>query len=489
MNSPHFGCRGHLLFFAVVSICTTLVWTKLDSLQKSLLEVRIPTAKVGDQSEPGDGPGGQDFPTPIGAPNHRLSGRVAIVPEWEPVGYVALALPRARILDGPYMKLMGDLAQTCLELPDVRLLVLVEERGVQARSTFDALVRSRSMASDRIDFLEVKELDSVWLRDFGPIFTRRDKESQIIVNDVLYRDIRLGLDQAMLFGNAPTLRPSDDLVPMYFATFLNLPFIRHDFAMNGGDMYANGEGQLFTSEETIHLNSGDRESLDREFRDCLGIQAAGVHYLRPLPGPTVKHLDMFFKLVDDRTCLLGDYRATESLEEVAVLQRAAQIAMDHNAQLLESLGMRVVRVPMPDIHRLSKWEYYGRVLTTAERDEFVVQLAKTAEIPPEEQIAKLEVESVYCYRSCVNGLFLQSKGNGGGNSHRMAVVPSYPSVESSDFHSQVDSAYRVAYGADLEVRFVNAEALAHSNGSLRCVVATVPQAALQSPRNREVRSR
>ena len=60
----------------------------------------------------------------------------------------------------------------------------------------------------------------------------------------------------------------------------------------------------------------------------------------------------------------------------------------------------------------------------------------------------------------------------------LLLVPRVRAASAEALESQVERAYRDAYGASLEVVFVRAETLAHANGSLRCIACPVPDGAL-----------
>jgi agmatine/peptidylarginine deiminase len=272
-----------------------------------------------------------------------------------------------------------------------------------------------------------------------------------------------------LLGLGPTLRPADDLAPIYFATLLNKPFVHPGFALNGGDLYADGQGTLYTSDETVHLNTGDREFLDTAFRQFFGVRQ--TRYLRSLPGPTVKHIDMLFKLVSPTICLVGQYAEPGETGELAALQRAAAQALDENTRQLEGAGMTVIRLPMPDIARISKWEYFGRVLSEEERQRRVTELSASTETPEDKIRDKLRERPVYVYRTFLNSILLAS----GNSSGKLLIVPSFPNAVRDEVHDQAMAAYRQAYGAEIEIALIDAESLAHANGSLRCIACPIPE--------------
>jgi agmatine/peptidylarginine deiminase len=463
----------------LVVVCAAVLWLKLDAISRNLAEHVHGGAEASDRfththadgtthSHPSENPAHQHGP--FHAASHPPSGDLQLAPEWAAAKLLALALPDTFAQDTAYLKLLGDIAQACLEKTDVEVLLVVEQNDVSGRAAWDAVVRQRQLDRKRLEFYEAKALDSIWLKDYGPIFVRRRDDGQLFVVDAAYRDLRMLTEETAgsLLGLGPTLRPADDLAPIYFATLLGKPFVHPGFALNGGDVYADGQGMLYTSEETVHLNTGDKEFLDTAFRQFFGVRQ--TCYLRSLPGPTVKHIDMLFKLISPTTCLVGQYAESSEEGELASLQRAAAEALDANAERLAALGLRVARMPMPDIGRITRWDYFGRIFSDSERDERIRQLAAESEVDEEQIRGKLRQRQVYVYRTFLNSILLVSKTG----ARKLLLVPHYPGVVPAEMEEQALAAYRDAYGEDIEIALIDAESLAHGNGSLRCIACPVP---------------
>lgn len=492
--------RSPITLLALVVTCAAVLWFKLDSISQNLARHQHPpqdgTAGDGLGSGKGHSHGRRGTHShdnaglsttagelsaahqhgPFHAATHAPEGKLQLVPEWAPTSAVALALPESHTKNADYLRLLGDLAEACLERANVNVIVLLEQNDVAARAACDKFIDGRSLDRSRIQFLEAKSLDTVWIRDYGPIFVRRREDRELFVVDTAYRDVRLILEEggAAMLGMSAALRAADDLAPIYFSTLLNKPFVHPGFALNGGDLYADGQGVAYTSEETLHLNTGDREYVSGAFREYFGV--GDIRFLRSLPGPTVKHIDMFFKLVSPGACLVGQYGpADEEDPELSSLQNAAGRLLDDNAEMLASHGLKVQRMPMPAITRLSRWDFFGLVLGNAERELRVAVMAKDEELPADKIQAKLQSKFVYTYRTYLNSVLLASgSGSAERSAKRVLIAPRYPTGNASQMESLVVEGYRAAYGDDLEVAFVDAESLAHANGSLRCVMCAIP---------------
>ena len=77
---------------------------------------------------------------------------------------------------------------------------------------------------------------------------------------------------------------------------------------------------------------------------------------------------------------------------------------------------------------------------------------------------------MYVYRTFLNSILLVSGSPGG----KLLIVPSFPAAVNAEIQEQAIAAYREAYGSDVEIAAVDAESLAHANGSLRCIACPVP---------------
>ena len=98
----------------------------------------------------------------------------------------------------------------------------------------------------------------------------------------------------------------------------------------------------------------------------------------------------------------------------------------------------------------------------------VADLAEGASLSLHEMVARLQKQYAYIFRTFTNS-FEVNDGTGG----RLVVIPSYE--REAKLRPQAESAYRQAYGSKVVLESVNAELLAHANGSLRCITVTIPQ--------------
>jgi agmatine/peptidylarginine deiminase len=192
-------------------------------------------------------------------------------------------------------------------------------------------------------------VDSYWVRDYGPVFGET-KEGGLCVLDAIYRDVRAE-------GNDPW-RLKDDQVPTVLATLLanrhrkeSIHVVRPPLQLWGGDLFVDGQGNGFTSTNTLVMNGGVKEELNVLLRAYYGLKQ--VTYFEPLPGSTIKHIDMFFRPADERTFLVAQYPedVATGIPVLDYMHKEARAILERNAQLLRTKfpNAEILRVPMPPL--------------------------------------------------------------------------------------------------------------------------------------------
>jgi len=475
-----------------------------------------------------------------------------VVAEWEPVRALSVSLP----LEGVFARAgMGDfmlgLVTSAARYTDV--VVLHDEEELQTVSRVIAGVRAvDAELLGRVHFMPAR-VGTVWLRDHGPVFAR-DRASGavgLVVLDSVYRDARFesrvqrerlasGEDGAAFREMALDLskRLKDDTTPVYLAQYLRqrgadgpVRLSRPPAQIWGGDIAADGKGNVFVSTETLTMHGGKQGELEAILRDYYG--ATSVVYLEPLPGPTVKHLDMFFKVVDAETFFLASYDHDEEAfagagEYARYLHDEIKAVLARNeARLREAFpGRPVVRVPMPavvtptvgqvvreyrDLFYLQKLlrdtpslrEHLARASDPNDRVEVERRLTERAveqyrlqfKAEPggdaeRELVDKLirenssttleEAVRNYAPREVIYKTFLNSVQIDGVYG-KAVLVPEYspdernPQAAMARMRREAEDAYRDAM-PDAEVVFINCDAVIKLSGALHCVTVTVPGA-------------
>ena len=381
-------------------------------------------------------------------PRSRLGLRA--VPEWERSRWLMVALPcQANPQESPEgwaARWRGVLEKAT---DAVQLVLVVNE------DRLDELAELAELCEDHADDVEVlfAATGSPWLRDYGPIFAR-DRAGATYALDALRSDPRGATEGSW----------DEEVMPLRLTEFLgsrgaNVRLLPIPVFLDGGDFAADGRGTAFTSREAVLRNGGDRANLERVFARCFG--ASRIVVFEPLPGPVARHIDMFFKLADERTALLGQYGPAETLPPpLNILQRQAQQAMERNALVLErewvraAPGRRVIRIPMPDL----------TIESTGGPER------KRPE-QPREGAAEEEQAPTSCvvYRTYLNALFIKGSKN-------LLIVPSYGTADrkaEEEIHATLARVYADCHGRTELVPFPS-EPEIREGGSIHCVAVTAP---------------
>jgi agmatine/peptidylarginine deiminase len=322
-----------------------------------------------------------------------------------------------------FLKILADLtAQT-----DVVVLVHGSGQDEDAIHEKVELIRrfpsgSTLLNSNRLRFVQMP-VKTKWVRDYGPIFVK-GIDQQIICVDPRYETNRESQEQKRQLARMTSIietalkrqakankektkeqpenegdtdaqaetatsresRLYDDVSPSLLAARLRqrnkellspypINVVRPPLALDGGDFFTDGKGVGFTSTATLRANGGNVELVNQVFREYFGIKE--VVYLQPLPGSTVKHIDMFFKPVTDKILLLGKYEGPGVGVYAPSLQAEAQRVLAYNLKILKDFYknrkdqdqrtevnvidrdtdeikpnmVNIVLVPMPDLQR------------------------------------------------------------------------------------------------------------------------------------------
>lgn len=208
------------------------------------------------------------------------------------------------------LKALHDRVSTSCLVPDDATLALVIDK-----------LRKADVSTEAVQFIQAP-INSMWVRDFGPIFARGiDGDLQIL--DTRY--VRDHYPSATL-----------DVVPWEIGRGLGIPVHRVQVEIDGGEILSNGTGLCIVSERT---DAADRsEAIQRE------LGAKQVVFLKPLIGEATGHVDMFATFTSPDTIVIGEYSRDYDPANSAVLdQNAARLRRVRTS----SGPLKVVRIPMP----------------------------------------------------------------------------------------------------------------------------------------------
>ncbi|MDQ8187244.1 agmatine deiminase family protein [Pelagicoccus sp. SDUM812002] len=198
---------------------------------------------------------------------------------------------------------------------------------------------------DRVHFL-VHQLDSMWIRDFGPIFIRRSDGSGSIVDTYYSARDELGS------------RPLDDQFPLVLANALGIQCSYVPISLEGGNLVHNGNGLGVSSLKLIERNRFRNFSGD-EFTGLMNtyFTLKTLTFVPSIPGEQTGHADMFITFVNPKTAVIAQALPEETEEVRSHIERASQLVGE---QLVEGRPVQVHRIPLPP-RKDGMWRSYTNV--------------------------------------------------------------------------------------------------------------------------------
>ena len=296
--------------------------------------------------------------------------------------------------------------------PDVTIYFLVnnasQETQVKSKMTTIGCV------GDNFEYYTIPT-NTFWSRDYGPMF----------IEDLGSKDTSQSLvDLKYYFG-----RFKDDAVPDKVATQFSIPSYGMNLSYEGGNFMNDGNGTCFSSTGILTYNPGlTQPQVAQMMKDYLGCEKHII--TQPLIGEGTTHIDMYAKLLDATTVMVGQHQPDDDNYE-RLENTAAQIAGETN---VDGVPFEVIRVPMPPMSKV-----------------------------------KHEVLGLFdVYRSYTNSLIVNNK----------VLVPTYNIA----MDAQGMAAYENFYaGKDMEVISINSVNLINLGGAIHCVTMERTAAGLIEP--------
>ncbi|MCA8921370.1 MAG: agmatine deiminase family protein [Planctomycetes bacterium] len=185
----------------------------------------------------------------------------------------------------------------------------------QSAAQIRAEMVQAGVSLDYVDFLLV-DLETVWMRDYGPIITKDAATGERQIVDPQYYPGR----------------PYDDRFPRAYAADRGWARVSLNLSFEGGNFVTDGRGTVMVSKGVQWFNRSRSVSyIEREFEK---VGANRVVFFEPLVDEGTTHMDMFSRIMDDDTALVSRYPAGH--KQAAVCDQAAAG--------FRSLGYRVLRV-------------------------------------------------------------------------------------------------------------------------------------------------
>ena len=234
--------------------------------------------------------------------------------EWEPHGATWLAWPHERTdwpgKFAPIPWVYADIVRNLARVERVRILV----RDVEAKWQAREILKKSEADLDAID-LYVVPTDRGWIRDFGPIFVKRDGGAKSGVKEigggVNAGDIAATNWRFNGWAKYPNAKRDDaasgKVLPRLKVTTWEPSHEGRRVVLEGGSIDVNGRGTMLTTEECLlskvqERNPGfERGDYERVFRDYFGV--TNVLWLgRGIAGDdTHGHVDDLARFVNPAT--------------------------------------------------------------------------------------------------------------------------------------------------------------------------------------------
>ena len=195
---------------------------------------------------------------------------------------------------------------------------------------------------------QVIPTNSVWIRDYGPWWIIEPENSRAII-DLVY--------------NRP--RPLDDAYPELAAEYFGINYYGLGLIEAGGNMLLDGKGAVIVSNVIFDGSQGfdpnlTQDQLEQYFLDYFGVHKVIVtpHLINDGTG----HIDMFVKLINDTTIIVGEYEnqsAGFSGNYDICNQVANQLANETNGA---GRPFNIVRMPMPPYNNGITYTYINSLI-------------------------------------------------------------------------------------------------------------------------------
>lgn len=221
---------------------------------------------------------------------------------------------------------------------------------VDNTSEENSVINTLSNADVNMDHVvfQVIPTNSVWIRDYGPWWIIEPENSRAII-DLVY--------------NRP--RPLDDAYPELAAEYFGINYYGLGLIEAGGNMLLDGKGAVIVSNVIFDGSQGfdpnlTQDQLEQYFLDYFGVHKVIVtpHLINDGTG----HIDMFVKLINDTTIIVGEYEnqsAGFSGNYDICNQVANQLANETNGA---GRPFNIVRMPMPPYNNGITYTYINSLI-------------------------------------------------------------------------------------------------------------------------------
>ena len=222
-------------------------------------------------------------------------------------------------------------------LPGEKVYLLAKDCSA-ATQIQERLTREK-ISSPNLKILTIPS-DDAWVRDSGPIFVlRRDaKQPPRLAHDFIFNS----------WGRKYGPWDLDDVIPPAACRMLDIPWVTHDFVLEGGSLDTDGQGTLLTTEQCL-LNPNRNPSLRRtdiEERLARWLGIRKVIWLHDgLEGDdTDGHIDDITRFVAPGTVVTVVEPDPKDANHAPLQENLARL---RSAQDAKGQPLQIIELPMP----------------------------------------------------------------------------------------------------------------------------------------------
>ncbi|MGB2820386.1 MAG: agmatine deiminase family protein [Phycisphaerae bacterium] len=242
-----------------------------------------------------------------------------------------------------YPKVFSDVVAAAYR--STRIIGLISHND-QERLALE-LLEKRGLPNDAVRFV-LLPLDTMWVRDYGPLFIRRTDGSTYVAKGDYTEQ-----------GEKKGKRLRDNEAARLLGESLGLPVVSVPLKLSGGNLLSNGEGICVTTVTLVSENlsaAGGKQKIADVLMEKLGFHS--WVFVRPLVGESTGHVDMFMTFLAPNVAVVGRCDPAVDPLNARLLDETASLLSGRKT----SRGpMKVYRIPMPP-RRGEVWRSYTNVI-------------------------------------------------------------------------------------------------------------------------------
>lgn len=257
--------------------------------------------------------------------DNKFNNEKRSIAEFEPVKEIIFAWPKwydlgydfkfKRPMQEKYfLEVVGHLVKS------VNVNILINNPFFKKRIL--SLLNGKNISTEHIRFSNIFT-DSIWIGDYGPIFVEKNGSFEIV--DFCCWSLKF--------------RPIEDWFPTIYGLKNRIKTnykANFNLALEGGNYLTDGKGTGFISSQIFEYNKKMSEDQIKFYlKQTLGLKKVIILEKEKTGG--TRHVDMFIKLLNQDTILVGKYQDENDINYKI---------METNVKTIKHNGYKVIRIPI-----------------------------------------------------------------------------------------------------------------------------------------------